>query len=65
MRFKDIHTEHCCVNCGCKYGEDREEEDDDGEVFVGCSVVAKLRRQSFKCGKTSVCCLDEYDEARI
>ena len=35
---KDIHTEHCCVEHGCKYGEDD-----------FCSVVNKLKPQSFPC----------------
>jgi len=43
---KDVHTEHCCKNCGCKYGDDR---------TGGCSVRSEHRKQSFKCGQTGVC----------
>jgi len=35
---KDVHTEHCCVNCGCKYGE----EDT-------CPVVQGWKKQSNPC----------------
>lgn len=41
---KDVHTEHCCKNCGCKYGEDED-----------CSVVRGTKKQSFKCGILKVC----------
>lgn len=36
--YKDVHTEHCCVNCGCKYGE----EDT-------CPVVQGWKKQSNPC----------------
>ena len=52
---KDVHTEHCCALCGCKYGEDREEYDG----FKGCSVVNGAKKQSFPCGSTSVCYSDD------
>jgi len=35
---KDVHTEHCCKRCGCKYGS------------KDCSVVSGKKRQSLKCG---------------
>jgi len=35
---KDVHTEHCCVRHGCKYGED-----------FFCTVVQKKKPQSFIC----------------
>lgn len=52
---KDVHTEHCCVKCGCKYGDDRFGDE-------GCSVVSKLKKQSYPCeycdkGETG----DEFD----
>jgi hypothetical protein len=54
--MKDIHTEHCCKECGCKYGEDVEEESPfSDETFIGCSVVSGDLKQSYQCGKTSVC----------
>jgi hypothetical protein len=35
---KDVHTEHCCKYCGCKYGEDD-----------FCPVVNGRKSQSFSC----------------
>jgi hypothetical protein len=32
-----VHTEHCCENCGCKYGDE------------DCPVVLKLKKQSHDC----------------
>lgn len=32
---KDVHTEHCCLTCGCKYGDDN------------CSVVTERKKQSY------------------
>lgn len=34
---KDVHTEHCCKNCGCKYGYDY------------CPVVKGIKNQSYPC----------------
>lgn len=34
---KDVHTEHCCVYHGCKYGDE------------DCTVVTKLAPQSYPC----------------
>ena len=51
----DVHTEHCCYNCGCKYGMDltAEEESEftgqDETGHVQCPVVSKAKRQSFQC----------------
>lgn len=42
----DVHTEHCCKLCGCKYGDDL--KDDDG--YIGCSVVSGRKKQSYSCG---------------
>lgn len=37
-RFKkDVHTEHCCVIHGCKYGNDK------------CTVTTRKKPQSFCC----------------
>lgn len=36
--IKDVHTEHCCIIHGCKYGEDD-----------FCTVVTKRAPQSFPC----------------
>jgi hypothetical protein len=40
---KDVHTEHCCKDCGCKYGDD------------DCTVVTKTRVQSYDCGTAYTC----------
>lgn len=34
---KDVHTEHCCVIHGCKYGNTK------------CTVVTRKKPQSFIC----------------
>lgn len=39
MSKKDVHTEHCCKNCGCKYGDDCY-YDEDGRRYSLCSVVS-------------------------
>lgn len=41
----DVHTEHCCLVCGCKYGDDYKDEDG----FIACSVVSKRKKQSYPC----------------
>ena len=43
----DVHTEHCCVKCGCKYGEEER-----------CSVVSGRKPQSYACGTNQICDLD-------
>ncbi len=35
--MKDVHTEHCCIRHGCKYGD------------PNCTVVSGEKRQSYKC----------------
>jgi len=40
---KDVHTEHCCVACGCKYGE------------KNCPVVLGDKKQSHPCGNMFTC----------
>jgi hypothetical protein len=35
---RDVHTEHCCVIHGCKYGKEDE-----------CTVSTGAKAQSFKC----------------
>ena len=50
---KDVHTEHCCKNCGCKYGEEDL-----------CTVVRGIKKQSFECGTTGVCS-DTYECGKI
>lgn len=37
MKKKDVHTEHCCIAHGCKYGN------------KDCSVVTGKKEQSFPC----------------
>ncbi len=39
----DVHTEHCCVACGCKYDDDN------------CSVVTGKLKQSYACGTMEQC----------
>jgi hypothetical protein len=34
---KDVHTEHCCIRHGCKYGKE------------DCPVVTRAKKQSFAC----------------
>ena len=41
----DVHVEHCCLNCGCKYGDDIMSEDG----TVKCPVVAGLKMQKISC----------------
>jgi hypothetical protein len=45
---RDVHTEHCCVRRGCKYGYDVEEERD---VLNGlnkhCTVTSGEKIQSY------------------
>ncbi len=38
MKFKDVHTEHCCSTHGCKYGDDE-----------NCTVESGRAPQSFPC----------------
>ncbi len=42
-QIKDVHTEHCCVLHGCKYGDD--------DV---CTVVTKRATQSYVCESCDV-----------
>lgn len=35
--MKDVHTEHCCLRHGCKYGDDK------------CTVTTGKERQSYPC----------------
>lgn len=32
---RDVHTEHCCLTCGCKYGNEN------------CTVTTSKKKQSF------------------
>lgn len=43
-QIPDVHTEHCCATCGCKYGEPD-----------GCSVCSGAKVQSYDCGTQLVC----------
>ena len=51
----DVHTEHCCKNCGCKYGDDAPNHRSDYPLDVDCTVKAGVRKQSNPCGKNGVC----------
>ncbi len=44
---KDVHTEHCCIVHGCKYGKDDE-----------CTVVQKRQPQSYPCEYCYECGMD-------
>ena len=53
---KDVHTRHCRKQCGCKYGDDKEEDlFEDGVPFVACSVVSGRKEQENECGKQCPC----------
>ena len=53
---KDVHTRHCCKQCGCKYGDDKEEDlFEDDEPFIACSVVSGRKEQENECRKQSTC----------
>ncbi len=49
---KDVHTRHCCKQCGCKYDDHKPE---DGESFIVCSVVSGRKEQENECGKQYPC----------
>jgi hypothetical protein len=54
MLQKDVHTSHCCVHHGCKYGEgvpyeSIADEDPVSEPFIICSVVSGRRIQEYLC----------------
>jgi len=38
----DVHTEHCCRKCGCKYGND------------DCTVATGIKKASYSCKECSV-----------
>lgn len=37
-QIKNVHTEHCCILHGCKYGDDE-----------ACTVMKRLAPQSYLC----------------
>ena len=39
--IKNVHTEHCCIKHGCKYGDD------------DCTVVTRRAPQSYVCESCS------------
>ncbi len=49
---RDVHTEHCCLRHGCKYGYDCESGyeflDANGNKKV-CTVSSGAKKQSFPC----------------
>jgi len=45
QQLPDVHTEHCCKLCGCKYGDDT--VDDEG--YVRCSVANDSKKQTYPC----------------
>lgn len=48
---KDVHTEHCCLECGCKYND------------PNCTVMLRSRPQSFPCSELAdpFLCVSAYD----
>jgi len=44
--MKDVHTEHCCIRHGCKYGN------------IYCTVTTAEKKQSYACEG----CMDELEE---
>lgn len=41
----DVHTRHCCLHCGCKYGEDVVVD----EITPVCSVTTGRKQQESEC----------------
>lgn len=62
---RDVHTEHCCVRHGCKYGydhvESKEEQDLLDSLGKHCTVVSGEKIQSHVWDKGDGCCADEYE----
>lgn len=58
--FKDVHTEHCCILHGCKYGKDDK-----------CTVMLRKAKQGYPCeycDEKGITTLEEVfavDEGRI
>lgn len=50
MNNKNVHTEHCCVSHGCKYGDDDH-----------CPVTTGIKLQSFPCEN----CQPEIEQAHV
>jgi hypothetical protein len=50
---KDVHTEHCCSDCGCKYGD------------MDCTVFYGNKEQDTLCGNQSVCYIDLDHRAEV
>lgn len=50
----DVHTEHCCIHCGCKYGQDAIDWQCD-ITKVECSVVSGRKKQAAPCSQMSTC----------
>lgn len=51
---KDVHTEHCCIYCGCKYNKSTDYqwqqsaiEGKDPELC--CSVMSLIKSQTYPC----------------
>jgi hypothetical protein len=51
---KDVHTEHCCIRHGCKYGYVK-------GAFNACTVIDGRKPQSFPCET----CQWELDEGGL
>jgi len=49
MTEKNVHTEHCCVRHGCKYGEDDT-----------CPVTTKQQSQSYPCEDCDTSIMTEF-----
>jgi len=52
--YKNVHTRHCCKNCGCAYGYDA--------LDKYCPVVDGGLPQENECGKNQVCGADIWYE---
>lgn len=50
--LKNVHTEHCCVIHGCKYGEE------------DCCVVTKRLPQSFNCERCEEDGIHDLDDLK-
>jgi hypothetical protein len=50
---KDVHTEHCCIRHGCKYGH------------VNCTVAYGEKQQSWPCDYCFMQIEEEWDWAHL
>lgn len=50
MKIKDVHTEHCCLHHGCKYGDDDCPKPLCAQIICMAMQIMSLRgKQSYLC----------------